>query len=249
MTVQASPFDDPVVGEVYLHLVSPAGQQRIAHALQRRRLPVSFDAELESAVLFEAIRFVHRGGEIANPVVWANQRITARSIDLARGAIRNERASSLFANSATDGFSNAFAANDNTDNPFAEHDLAEHDFADDDLSGIGLDRDSSDAVVEAEFLPDVRRRLMAADESGVNVSAALTIVTVLAERPPLAPECPQPLAGATESDAAGWAGLWYAGRIECFGEGNTVTQRRARASRRARALVLSALTEVTGRHE
>lgn len=208
-------FGDPVVAAIHAYIASDAGQQRIAWALQRRRLPSSFDSEIESAVVFEAERYVQRGGQIINPVAWANQRITARSIDLVRGVIRTER------------------RDENVDELLI-----------DDEGGDGSGNDITDAGevdtamrISDASIAQLRHALVASDASDVDVSAALTVVSVIADNAPLSKDCPQPVAGATPMDAACWAGLWYAGRSECFGESNTVTQRRARAARRAKMLL------------
>ena len=74
------------------------------------------------------------------------------------------------------------------------------------------------------------------DERPEDISAAITFIARVADEAELAQQCPQPEAGATATEAAVWAGLWYAGRHECFGEGNTITKRRSRAMSRVRAL-------------
>jgi hypothetical protein len=47
-------------------------------------------------------------------------------------------------------------------------------------------------------------------------SALLTYISITTGYAEVGDTCPQPKAGATPFDAALWAGLWYAGRTECF---------------------------------
>jgi hypothetical protein len=85
-------------------------------------------------------------------------------------------------------------------------------------------------------LRDLRLDVLLLDERSEDISAALTFITRVADEAQLTKQCPQPEAGATTTEAAVWAGLWYAGRHECFGGGNTITKRRSRAMARIRAL-------------
>jgi len=194
---------------VYTYVLSETGQAHIRRALQRRRLPGAFDTDVEEAVLAEASRFLSRGGEITSAAGWSNARITARSIDLARGVIRREAAAP------------AAQALEETYPDVAEH----------------------DATVPEGGLSDLRAAVLGCDASPLDVCGALTVISVLADEASLAPACPQPLAGATREDAACWAGLWYGERHDCFGEGNTTTQRRSRASKRIKAVLRAAAAQ------
>jgi hypothetical protein len=62
----------------------------------------------------------------------------------------------------------------------------------------------------------VQRAIEATNDESWRVSAALTFVSIIAHKARVGDGCPQPKAGATYEDAALWAGLWYAGRTECF---------------------------------
>jgi hypothetical protein len=196
---------DEVLQEVHSYVMSELGQAKIRQALLRRRLPGAYDTEIEEAVLSEAMRFLKNGGEIASAQGWCNARITARSIDLARGAIRREAQGAL----------------------------------------VVPDEDAPDELVTASGLEPVRAAVLNADAHALDVCGALTFIAVIAENAALASDCPQPLAGATPEDAACWAGLWYAHRDDCFGTGNTVTQRRSRAARRIRTILAKAATSLS----
>ena len=60
-------------------------------------------------------------------------------------------------------------------------------------------------------------------------AAALAYLTVHLEGTPVGDGCPQPGKGAGPSEAAEWAGLWYAGRDDCFGSEGKHRKRRSRA--------------------
>ncbi len=95
-------------------------------------------------------------------------------------------------------------------------------------------------------LHELRRALLCLNERPEDVSAALTVIARVADEAQLAEQCPQPLAGATPTEAAVWAGLWYAGRQECFGEGNAITKRRSRAMARVKTLFTQCLSTGQG---
>lgn len=191
---------DEALVQVHSYVTSATGQAKIQQALQRRRLPGSFDTEIEEAVIAEAMRYLSGGGEITSAPGWCNARITARSIDLARGMIRKEAREALV------------VPND----------------------------DVADVAVPDSGLASLRDAVLNADAHALDVCGALTFISIVGDGASLAPACPQPLAGATPEDAACWAGLWYAKRDDCFGEGNTVTQRRSRAAKRIRSLLAKA---------
>lgn len=108
--------------------------------------------------------------------------------------------------------------------------------------GTKVDEAELDDVEATELAPfdgdlrSLRTAILLLDERPEDVSAALTFIARVADEAHLAQECPQPEAGATATEAAVWAGLWYAGRYECFGDGNTITKRRSRAMARVRGL-------------
>jgi hypothetical protein len=108
---------------------------------------------------------------------------------------------------------------------------------------IASDDTAADRVREA-----VRRDLASAEWVG---AAALTVLTRLLDGSPLVGSCPQPKAGADRVDAAHWAGLWYAGRTDCFDapgvKPNTLVQKRAREVAKVKALLARAYNDADER--
>jgi hypothetical protein len=241
-----TPALEATLAEVHAFVASDQGQQRIHAALLRRRLPGSFDTEIEEAVLSEALRFLTQGGEITSVPGWCSSRITARSIDLARGAIRAQRAIGI----RTSFDEQDIHATDTVDQDTIEQDAIDQDTIDQDdltldlpiFNGANPHRDSQSSN---GAMAKVRTALLDADAAGIDIAAALTVVAVLADEAALHSACPQPLAGADQQDAACWAGLWYAHRNECFGPGNAVTQRRSRAAKRIKHLLITATTQLS----
>ena len=83
------------------------------------------------------------------------------------------------------------------------------------------------------------------------VSAALTVLTVMYDDGVPGPGCPQPVAGASEAEAAHWVGLWYAGKRDVFPSasepaGNTLTKRRSRATTVVKELLRSCAVDLAG---
>lgn len=203
---------DQTLVEVYNFMSSLKGQDTVRNALLRRRLPTALDSDIEEAVLSEATRFLANGNTIESPSGWCAARISARSLDLARGMVRHRR----------DGFMVIDGFPDISDYPEP------------------VDQEISLALSDAA-LTSLRKNIVESMAPGPLVSGALTVVSVLAEEAELAKTCPQPATGATSMDAACWAGLWYARQSDCFGPGNTVDQRRARNTKRIKQLLLSLL--------
>lgn len=192
---------------IHAFMASDTGRGAVRAALARRRLPGYLDVEIEEAVLGEALRFLKNGGEIDSPAGWCRARITARSVDLARGALRDRRRWGERV-------------------PFGEDLLNEEDHAEDataDLPEGGIDK--------------VRRDILSSGGNETAIAGALTFVTRVGEQATLAAECPQPATGADEEESAMWAVLWYLGLRDCFTPGNTAAKRRSRAARGVRELL------------
>jgi hypothetical protein len=238
-----TPLQNATLTEVHIYVASQPGQDRIRHALQRHRLPTALDADIEEMVLAEARRFVQAGGEITSAPGWCNARIRARAVDLARGAIRRDAAHTELARrhghpGASPTMLDDTAMPDDSWGHDTGRDLDDRDLDDRDLD----DRDLDDQVAPLdENLAALRRAVLTADAAPLDVCGTLTAIAVLADAAVPVPDCPRPQAGATRVEAACWAGLWYAKRTECFGEGNTVTKRRSRASKRIKALLHAAV--------
>jgi DNA-directed RNA polymerase specialized sigma24 family protein len=96
-------------------------------------------------------------------------------------------------------------------------------------------------VLSGESLAAVRRAIhrgLAVDPA--SGAAALAYLTVAVDGAPVPPDCPQPAGGATATEAAEWAALWYAGHRHCFGgpavptAAPVIRKRRSRLVRRFR---------------
>lgn len=222
-----------VLAAVHLYVGSAEGRRVIGSALQRRRLPGSFDVEIEEAVLGEALRFLRAGNEIVSVPAWCRARINARAIDMARGVLRRERRlgvrvpfdeGSFLDDAAFDdaGFDDDHADGVQGDAPGWP---AEDSLSDD---GVAHDRRS---------LAELRTALLASDASDASVAGALTFVSRVAEDVPPVASCPTPRAGADVEEAAMWVVLWYLGLRDCFGAGNAMAKRRSRAASKIRSVL------------
>lgn len=102
----------------------------------------------------------------------------------------------------------------------------------------------------AKWLDDARRDLHAGlDRDAVAGAAALMALGVLADDLALDDVVAQPDRGATRSQAAGWAGLWFAGRRDLFPTDADAAgrQRRSRAVRAVGVRIERAIEAVGGR--
>lgn len=196
---------------IHAFMSSDTGRNAVRSALARRRLPGYLDVEIEEAVLGEALRFLKNGGEMDSPAGWCRARITARSIDLTRGALREARRWGERV-------------------PFDEDLLEEVAEETESLGGAGTD-------LAEGAIDTIRRDLLLSGESETAIAGALTFVTRVGEGAEIVDECPQPATGADEEESAMWAVLWYLGLRDCFSSGNTAAKRRSRAARGVRELL------------
>jgi hypothetical protein len=108
---------------------------------------------------------------------------------------------------------------------------------------------ADDDVETALMARDVRRALHSkAEPVPARAAAALAYFTVHIEGTPVGDGCPRPGKGAGPDDAAAWAGLYYAGRDDCFGSSEKHRKRRSRAVGDMKALLLDA-ARATGLEE
>lgn len=193
-------------------MASDTGKLKVTKALTRRRLPGSFDTDIEESVLSEATRYLDRGNIIESVPGWCSARITARSIDLARGIIRNN---------GEDAYRHINAL-----------DLDTIEETKDDIEQYtSLSSDSDEAIAY------LRKCILNAKCDPQNISGALTVIAALAEGAETHAECPKPIAGSKPIDAACWAGLWYAHRQDCFEENGASAQRRSRGGKQIKELM------------
>jgi hypothetical protein len=201
-----------VLAEVHVFVGSNAGRDAIRNALARRRLPGYLDVEIEEAVLGEALRFLKGGGVIVSPAGWCRARITARAVDLTRGALRDQRRWGVrvtFNDDAIDAIADGHEETDGNES----------------LNALTGDLDQ------------VRRDLLRSGENSTAIAGALTFVSLIGDEAEPLKDCPQPSTGADTEESAIWAVLWYLGMRDCFIPGNAAAKRRSRAARNVRELL------------
>jgi hypothetical protein len=137
--------------------------------------------------------------------------------------------------------------------------------ADDPLDELVDPADQFDDLDTALDAQRVRDRLTDAwfTKPPWSVSAALTVLAVLCDEADPSDDCPQPLNGASDIEAAHWVGLWYAGRRDVFPDSHqpadqptdqrtgqpfdqTITKRRSRATTEVRNLLRAGAPSTTG---
>ena len=209
--VTSTPKETTLIA-VYQYMASEEGKLKVTKALTRQRLPGSFDTDIEESVLSEAARYLDRGNTIESAPGWCSARIKARSIDLARGIIRNN---------GMDAYKHINAL-----------DLDAIEGSKGDLEQYSsLSSDSEEAIAY------LRKCILNAKCDPQNISGALTVIAALAEGAETHAECPKPISGSKPIDAACWAGLWYAHRQDCFEENGASAQRRSRGSKQIKELM------------
>lgn len=210
------------VEAIRLFLASPQGLARARRALQRNRLPEHLRDDLVQEVLRRALSRVHQGEPIDNPAGFATAVLHHASVDLLRGRLRQPLPLPTLARDADDGDFDIESTND----PAVD-----------------------DALVGSSLARHVRRALHAAAGTvPEKVAAALAYLTAAVDQAPVGEGCPQPAGGAGAREGAGWAGLWYAGRDDCFPEPSqpdsaAVRKRRSRAVAQFHAVLHAAAGE------
>jgi hypothetical protein len=199
---------------VALWLASAVGVGVVEATLRRFRLPQSFDTDLVGMVLHAADLMTARGQRIDVIEAWARRTLRLRAMDL----VRSPRAAGRT--------------------------------IDVDLDGDGPDTlppvpEGVDEVLGTVALGGIRRSLQRrlAAAAAWPVSASLTYLCVAIDGGAPGTDCPQPQAGADDLDGAHWAGLHYAGAVDCFapaGEADSpaMRQRRKRRIDQVRAVLI-----------
>lgn len=163
------------------------GQRYARRLTDRYRLPGAFAEDLSQEALLAVHRRMTSGRPIDNVEAFVNTVLRRRAVDLVRGELRRPAVDRR--------------AHDD------DHDLL--DIADDDVDLPELD------IVAAAELTTLRAAV--ARRLGHDALSAAGALAVLAHLDPLDPadaahDCPRPAGGATETEAANWVGLFYAGR-------------------------------------
>jgi hypothetical protein len=202
---------------VHEWLQSTEGQSMISRTLQAHRLPSSFDADVERMVLRSAATATSRGARIDSAPAWATSCLRNRVKDLLRSPM-SKRAP-------------------RRDRP--------HDDLTDDEARFGAD--TGDGAIErfetSQVADEVRRQLLMTGTHGWQVAGGLAVLAVGVDGAEPGARCPRPVGGAGELEAGNWAGLWYAGRHDCFdadADTDVVRKRRSRAAAALRSALVEA---------
>jgi len=192
---------------------------------------MSFDADVAVKVLHAAEVAARRGAVLENVGGWTTTVIRRRAADIAKGAEFRNRA--VMTSTSRD-----------------DSDDAGMDQYADDQDGGDVSCDALDPAV----LDSLRHRLAATCGHRPRASsAALTMISVIAELAEPGGHCPRPMSGATSLDAAAWVGLWYAGQRDLFPLGGAsdtpaVRKARSRAMSFARTELVDRIAETGADH-
>ncbi|WP_436796403.1 sigma factor [Actinospongicola halichondriae] len=193
--------------------LSGRGRGYAERLVARRRLPAAYVDDVVQEALIAVHRAVAAGTEVDNVEAFVTSVLRRRVTDVLRGTIR--RAEVPFERTDDDGYVQAVDLADPADPA-----------ADPELDLVALEQTAS-------LRAELGRRL-----GGASLLPAAGALAVLAHVDPLDPaapaaDCPQPLGGATASEAAAWVGLFYAGRRGWWADDDTpaIRQRRSRWAR------------------
>jgi DNA-directed RNA polymerase specialized sigma24 family protein len=183
------------------------GHRVVVRALDGHGLPAHLADDLVQEALIRAHRAEQRGEAVANVEAFTTVLVQRAARDLLRGIRRRPEG----------------------------HTVAE---PIDDLEGevpgplLGTDL-PEEAVVDAAAGAELRRRVASALVGAPRPAAgALAVLAIVLDGAGPADDCPVPKAGAGDDEALAWAGLFYAGRLECFpadGEADDAATRKRRS--------------------
>lgn len=199
-------------------LRSDAGRATVHRTLAATRLPRALADDVIQDVLRQVCVATCRGLVIDNVEAFATRLVQRAAVDVVRGRIRRPQVVDLRGVDPDAGVQGRPVA-----------------------AALPLDVEAD--ALTGESLAAVRRTIhhtVSLDPSAA--AAALAYLAVQVDGAAPSPHCPQPAGGATPTEAAEWAALWYAGRRVCFAGGRspdpaTVRKRRSRLTRRFRDLL------------
>ena len=200
------------------------GHRVVARALAGHGLPAHLADDLVQEALIRAHRAEERGDDVGNVEAFTTVLVQRAARDLLRGIRRRPEG----------------------------HTVAE---PIDDLDTDGLaTRLGSDlpesVVVGADVATELRRRVAGALSTSPRPAAgALATLAIVLDGAGPADDCPVPKAGAGDDEALAWAGLFYAGRHECFppagvADDAATRKRRSRAVQQQRQVLHDAFAPV-----
>jgi hypothetical protein len=206
---------------VALWLLTADGVAMVAREMRRCGCPASFDSDLARMTMNSAQRMVDSGQAIESVPAWATLAFRRRAMDLMKAPAYRWR------------------------EPLDEDDVA--------VTHAGVNGDQMAEVLARLELADIRRQVGHADghRHPWPLSASLSFLSIAVEGCVPGRQCPAPIGGADEYDAAHWAALFYAGSSECFaprGEADnaTIRQRRKRRIDAVRAVLADAYAATQG---
>lgn len=184
------------------------GNRVVARALAGHGLPGHLADDLVQEALIRVDRAEQRGEQVVNVEAFTTVLVQRAARDLLRGIRRRP-----------EGHTVAGAVDD----------------LDGEALAIGTDLPEA-AVVDAAAAAELRRRVGAALGGAPRPAAgALAVLAIVLDGAGPADDCPAPKAGAGDDEALAWAGLFYAGRRECFPVGGEADDAATR-KRRSRAV-------------
>lgn len=199
------------------------------HALARRALashglPAHLVDDVVQDALVRALRAEQRGDDVRNIEAFTTVLVQRSVRDLLRGIRRRPEGHVVEPPPTGDGIE-----------PFAPV--------------LADDRPEAEVVAAAQASALRRQLGRMLDGAARPAAGALAVLAVAVDGAEPADDCPAPVAGAGPDEALAWAGLFYAGRVECFptagGVDDAATrQRRSRAVRDQRRVLLEAMVEV-----
>lgn len=186
------------------------GHRVVARALAGHGLPAHLADDLQQEALIRVLRAEQRGDDVGNVEAFTTVLVQRAARDLLRGIRRRPEGHAV---------------------PEPIDDL------DADVRTARLDADLPEAeVVGAEVAVALRRHVAAALVGSPRPAAgALAVLAIVLDGAGPAADCPAPRAGAGDDEALAWAGLFYAGRRECFPAAGAVDDQATR-KRRSRAV-------------
>jgi DNA-directed RNA polymerase specialized sigma24 family protein len=215
-----APVPAPKVAAAAAFLAGP-GRRVAARAVAGLGLPPHLAEDVAQEALLRLHRAEQRGEDVANVEAFTTVLVQRSARDLLRGVRRRPEGHAVV--------------------PPID------DVAGEALVG-GLERDLPEAaIIGAEVATGWRRRVVASlDEAPRPAAGALAVLAILLDGAGPADDCPVPKAGAGDDEAIAWAGLFYAGRRECFpppgqADDPATRKRRSRAVQDQRRVLHDAL--------
>ena len=201
----------------------------VRRQMTRLRLRDHLFDDIVQEVLLQALRAEEQGFEPDVLEAWVSRLVQNRARDALRGHLRRHQREGVAVGKALGRSDVTEPAWDPTETQLVPEDEVVF--------------ETVDLVVAGERLAATRRRLAQALSSAPHSAAGgLCVMTIVCDGAEPAADCPSPIGGVAQSQAAWWAGVFYSGQTSCFprdgsGEDNAIRQRRSRALKATKALL------------